>query len=77
MYDMDMVCCLKGSTASAKMYWHDLQTCIRECFSHLSQIWESICGGNAVNVKLDAHPQPEKVLKPLMFVWHGYWMQFE
>ncbi len=24
-----------------------------------------------------AHPQPKKVLKPLIYVWHGHGMQFE
>jgi hypothetical protein len=40
-------------------------------FSQLSQIWGSISGGNNVNEMPYAHPQPEKVLKPLIYVCHG------
>jgi hypothetical protein len=36
-----------------------------------------VCGGNGVSVKPYAHPQPEKVLKHLTYVWHRRGMQFE
>ncbi len=77
MYDIDMGCSLKGFTASAKMLWYGLHTCIRKDFSQLSQIWGSGCNGNGVIVKPYAHPQPEKVLKHLTYEWHGHGMQFE
>jgi hypothetical protein len=74
MYDMDTGYSLIGSTA---LYWHGLHTCIRTNFSQLSQIWGSVRGGNDVNVTSYAHPQPEKALKHLIYVWHGHGMQFE
>ncbi len=77
MYDMDMGCSLKGSTASTKARWHGFQTCIILEFNQLSQIWGSVSGGINVSWKPYAHPQPEKVLKHLIYVWHGHGMQFE
>jgi hypothetical protein len=75
MYDIDMGCSLKVSTASTKV--HGLNTCIRKGFTQLSQSWESVCSGNHVNVKPYAHPHPKKVLKHLIYVCHGHGMQFE
>jgi len=46
-------------------------------FNQLSQTWGNICGGNGVRVKPYAHPQPEKRLKHLIYVYHGHGMQFE
>jgi hypothetical protein len=37
----------------------------------------SICGGNDVSGYPNAHPQPEKVLKHLIYVCHGHGMQSE
>jgi hypothetical protein len=39
----------------------------QEDFSQLSQIWQNVCGGNGVIVKLYAHPQPDKVFKHLIY----------
>jgi hypothetical protein len=39
MYDMDMGCSLKGSTASTIAYWDHFHTYIIYDFSQLSQIW--------------------------------------
>ena len=77
MYDIDVGCTLKGSTASIKVQWHSLHTCIRQDFSQLAQIWGSVCGGNGVSGKPYAHPQPEKLLKHITYVCHGHGMQFE
>jgi hypothetical protein len=40
-------------------------------------IWGSVCGGNNVNVKQYPHPQPETVLKHLVYICHGHGIQFE
>ncbi len=46
--------------------------------AHLSKSWEACVGGGInVIVKPYAHSQPEKVLKHLIYVWHGHGMQFE
>jgi hypothetical protein len=50
MYDMDMECSLKGSTASLIAYWDSFHTSIIYDFSKLSQIWGYICGGNGMSV---------------------------
>jgi len=77
MYDMDMGCSLKGSTASMIAYWDHFHTYIIYDFSQLSQIWGYVCGGNSVSVLPYAHTQLCKVFKHLINVWHGYGMQFE
>jgi hypothetical protein len=63
--------------------FYSLNQNILAWFANLHQVGfqptfpNTICGGNKVNVKSYAHPQPEKVLKPLIFVCHGHGMQFE
>ena len=52
MYDMDVVCSLKGSTTSTIAQWHDLHTYITYAYGliHLSQIWGDFCSGIMVGV---------------------------
>jgi hypothetical protein len=68
MYDMDMGCSLKGSTASPIAYRDHFHTYIIYDFSKLSQIWGYVCGGNGVSVLPYAHPQLFKVFKHLIYV---------
>jgi hypothetical protein len=68
MYDIDVGCSLKGSTASTIVYWDHFHTDIILDFSKLSQIWGYLCGGNGVSVLPYAHPQLFKVLKLLIYV---------
>jgi hypothetical protein len=68
MYDMDVGCSLKGSTASTIAYWNHSHTYIIYDFSQLSQIWGNLCGGNGMNVLPYAHPQLFKVFKHLIYV---------
>ena len=77
MYYIDVGCSLKGSTASMIAYWDHFHTYIIWDFSKLSQIWGNLCGGNGVSVLSYPHPQLFKVLKHLIYVWHGCGMQFE
>jgi len=79
MYDMDVGCSLKGSTASTIAQLHRLHTYITEGFSQLSQIWTKvyICGDNDVSVQPHAHPQPLQVLKHLIYVWYGCGIHLE
>jgi hypothetical protein len=77
MYDIDVGCSLKGSTASAISYWDHFHNCIISDFRELSQIWGNLCGGNGVSVLPYAHPQLFKVFKHLIYEWHGCGMQFE
>ena len=77
MYDIDVGCSLKGSTASIIAYWDHFNTYIIYDFSQLSQIWGKLCGGNGVSVLPYAHPQLFKVFKHLIYVWHRCGMQFE
>ena len=57
MYDIDVGCSLKGSTASTIANWDHSHTYIVLDFSKLSQIWGNLCGGNGMNVLPYAHPQ--------------------
>jgi len=68
MYDIDVGCSLKGSTASTIVYWDHFHTYIIYDFSQLSLIWGNICGGNGVSVLPYAHPQLFKVFKHLIYV---------
>jgi hypothetical protein len=68
MYDMDVGCSLKGSTASTIAYWNHSHTYIIYDFSQLSLIWGNLCGGNGMNVLPYAHPQMSKVFKHLIYV---------
>jgi hypothetical protein len=74
---MDMGCSLKGSTASTIAYRDHFHTCIIYDLSKLSQIWGNLCVCNGMNVLPYAHPQLCKVIKHLIYVCHGYGMQFE
>jgi len=65
MYDIDVGCSLKGSTASIIAYWDHFNTYIIYDFSQHSQIWGYLCGGNGMNVLPYPHPQKLfKVFKP-------------
>jgi hypothetical protein len=46
MYDMDVGCSVKGSTASVSdsVVWDHFHIYIIYDFRELSQIWENICG---------------------------------
>jgi len=68
MYDIDVGCSLKGSTASTIAQWDHVHTYIIYDFSQLSQIWGYLCGGNGMNVLPYAHPQLFKVFKHLTYV---------
>jgi hypothetical protein len=69
MYDMDVGCSLKGSTASTIAYWDHFHTDIIYDFSQqLSQTWGYLCGGNGMNVLPYPHPQLFKVFKFLIHV---------
>jgi len=68
MYDIDVGCSLKGSTASMIAYWEHFHTYIIYDFSQLSQIWGYLCGGNGVSVLPYPHPQLFKVFKHLIYV---------
>ena len=74
---MDMGCSLKGYTASTIAYWDSFHIYIIYDFSKLSQIWGYVCGGNCMNVLPYAHPQLCKVFNHIIYVLHGYGMQFE
>ena len=63
MYDIDVGCSLKGSTASTIVYWDHSHTYFVEDFSQLSQIWGNL---NGMNVLPYAHPQLFKVFKHLI-----------
>jgi len=76
MYDIDVGCSLKGSTASTIAYWDHFHTYIIQDFSQLSQIWVYVCGGKGVSVLPYPHPQLFKVFKHLIYVCHGCGMQF-
>ena len=69
MYDIDVRCSLKGSTASTIAYWDHFHTDIILDFSKLSQIWANLCGGNGMNVLPYAHPQLFKVFKHLIYIY--------
>jgi hypothetical protein len=68
MYDMDVGCGLKGSTASMIVWWDHFHIYINYEFSQLSQIWGFVCGGNGMNVLSYAHPQLFKLFKHLIHV---------
>jgi hypothetical protein len=69
MYDIDVGCSLKGSTASTIAYWDHFHTDIIYDFSQqLSQTWGYLCGGNGMNVLPCPHPQLFKVFKLLIYV---------
>jgi len=69
MYDIDVGCSLKGSTASTKAQWDHFHIYIIYDFSKLSSlIWGNLCGGNSVSVLPYAHPQLFKVIKHLIYV---------
>jgi hypothetical protein len=68
MYDMNVGCSLKGSTASVIAYWDYFHIYIIYDFRELSQIWGNLCGGNDVSVMPYAHPQLFKVFKHLIHV---------
>jgi hypothetical protein len=77
MYDINVRCSLKGSTASAIAYCDSFHIYIIYDFSQLSHIWGNLCGGNSMNVLSYAHPQLFKVFKHLIYVRHRCGMQFE
>jgi hypothetical protein len=66
MYDIDVGCSLKDSTASTIVYWDHFHIYIIFDFRELSQIWGNLCGGNGVSVLPYAHPQMFKVFKHLI-----------
>jgi hypothetical protein len=68
MYDMDVGCSLKGSTASTIAEWDSFYIYIIYDFNQLSQIWGNLIGGNGMNVLSYAHPQLFKVFKHLIYV---------
>jgi hypothetical protein len=68
MYDLDVGCSVKGSTASVIAYWDSFDNSIIKDFSQLSQIWGYVFGGNGMNVLSYAHPQLFKVFKHLIYV---------
>ena len=68
MYDIDVGCSLKGSTASTIAYWDHFHIDIILDFSKLSQIWGNLCGGNGMSVLPYAHPQLIQVFKLLIYV---------
>ena len=68
MYDMDVGCSLKGSTASMIVHWDNFHIYIIYNFNQLSQIWGNVCGGNGMNMLPYAHPQLFKVFKHLIYV---------
>jgi hypothetical protein len=67
MYDLDVGCSVKGSTASVIVYWDSFDNSIIKDFSQLSQIWGCVCGGNGMNVLSYAHPLLIKVFKHLIY----------
>jgi len=66
MYDIDVGCSLKGSTASMGSFPHLHHTPYD--FRELSQIWGKVCGGNGMNVLPYAHTQLFKMFKHLIYV---------
>jgi len=68
MYDMDVGCSLKGSTASTIALWDSFHIYIIYDFNQLSQIWGYVCGDNRMNEMSCAHPQLFKVFKHLINV---------
>jgi len=68
MYDMDVGCSLKGSTASTIAYWDHFHTEIILDFSKLSHPRGNLCGGNGMSVLPYAHPQLFQVFKLLIYV---------
>jgi hypothetical protein len=68
MYEIDVVCSMKGSTASTIVYWDHFHTLTSSRISVNSQIWGKVCGGNGVSVLPYAHPQLFKVFKHLIHV---------
>jgi len=68
MYDIDVGCSLKGSTAPTIAYWDNFHTYIIYDFSKLSQIWGNLCGGNGMSVLPYENPQLYKVFKHLIYV---------
>jgi len=68
MYDIDVGCSLKGSTASMIVHWDYFHTYIIYDFSQLSQISGYLCSGNGVSVLPYAHQQLFKVFKHLTYV---------
>jgi hypothetical protein len=77
MYNIDVGCSLKGSTASVIAYWDRFHIYIILDFSKLSQILGNLCDGNRMNVPPYPHPRLFKVFKHLIYVYHGCGMQFE
>ncbi len=78
MYDVDVECSLKGSTASMIGYWDHFHTyIIYTNLKELSQIWGNVSGGNGMNVLPYAHTQLFKVFQHLIYVSHRCGMQFE
>ena len=67
MYDIDVGCGLKGSTASTMAYWDHFHIYIIYDFRELSLIWGILCGGNGVSVLTYPHPQLFKVFKHLIY----------
>ena len=78
MYDMDVGCSLKGSTALTITKRHGVYTYITLDFSQeLSQIWGNVCGGNGKSVQPYTHPQQLKLLKTphvcMAWMWDAFW----
>ena len=78
LYQMDVGCSLKGSTASTIAKWHHVNIYNAHNFNQFSsQIRGYSCVSNHVSAHPYAHPQQEKVFKHSKFVSGGCGMQFE
>ena len=77
MYIMDVWCSLVFSSASTLAQWYALHTYITEGVSQFSKFWTNICGDNGVSLQSFAHPSQLKVLKHLIYVWHGCGIHFQ
>jgi hypothetical protein len=78
LYQMDVGCSLKGSTASTIAKWHHVNIYNAHNFNQFSsQIRGYTCVSNHVSAHPYAHPQQEKVFKHSKFVSGGCGMQFE
>ena len=67
LYDMDVGCSLKGSTALTIAQWDSFHIHIIYDFSKLPQIWGKLCSGKSMNVLSYAHLQWFQVFKQLTF----------
>ena len=69
IYDMDVVCSLKGFTASTQAQAYDLHTYITQDFGQLTQIWGNVCALPVSERLYYAHLQHLKVLKHLVHMY--------